>query len=84
MFYEAIYLPKDKKNLSEEARKCIGSLIGIQEGGRILKGPHKGDPSYIPASNFAVIPNVDLKEIKSIPYGKWKEYCRLAKIEEEA
>ena len=78
MFYEAIYLPKETEKLSEEARKCVGTLIGIQEGGKILKGPHKGEPSYIPASNFGVIPNVDLQEIRSIPYGKWKEYRRLA------
>ena len=78
MFYEAIYLPKETGNLNEDARKHIGDLIGIQEGGKILHGPHKGEPSYIPASNFGVIPNVDLKDIRSIPYGKWKEYRRKA------
>ena len=76
MFYEAIYMPKETEGLNEKAMEKIGSRIGVQEGGKILHGPHKGEPSYIPASKFGVIPNFDLKEIRSIPYGKWKEYCR--------
>ena len=76
MYYEAIYTPRSIKNLKPEAHKVIGKKIALLYSGSMLKGPHKGKPAYVPASNFAVIPVCDLQKLESISRNKWDEICR--------
>ncbi len=73
MFYEAIYQPKDIKNIDKNAKKFIGKKIAIQDGGQREISPGKTQVVYIALPNLGVIPNSDLSKITSIPLNKWNE-----------
>ena len=71
MFYEARYQPQDTKNLSDKAKLFVGKMIAIQDGGQEQLTPGKKTVVYIASPSFGLIPNYDLNNIVSIPYGKW-------------
>jgi len=73
MFYEAIYEPSKTAHLNGESKKFIGKRIALQVGWRLKDGPYKGQHCFIPSSNFGWIPTCDLKDIKNISYGRWKD-----------
>lgn len=71
MFYEAVYQPKDTKNLSDKAKLFIGKRIAVQDGGQEETVPGKTQVVYIAVPSFGLIPNSDLQNITSIAYSKW-------------
>ncbi|MBF0468679.1 MAG: hypothetical protein HQK61_07315 [Desulfamplus sp.] len=71
MFYEALYQPQETKNLSDKAKLFVGKKIAVQDGGQEELAPKKRTVVYIASPNFGLIPNYDLNNITSIPYGKW-------------
>ena len=73
MFYEAIYQPSKTGHLKGEAKKFIGTMLALQDGGWLMSGPYKGQTCFIPSHHFGLIPASDLKNIRNISYGKWKE-----------
>ena len=73
MFYEAIYEPSKTEHLSGEAKKFMGSKLALQDGWRLTDGPYKGQYCFIPRPCFGLIPACDLKGVKNISYGRWKE-----------
>jgi hypothetical protein len=73
MFYGGIYRPSETKHLNDEAKKLIGSRLALQEGWRLMDGPYRGQYCLIPRPCFGLIPACDLKGVKNISYGRWKE-----------
>jgi len=71
MFYEAIYQPKNEDALTDKAKKFIGRLIAVQDGGQEETSPGKTQVVYIASPNIGLIPNTDLDNITSIPHKKW-------------
>ncbi|MBF0413214.1 MAG: hypothetical protein HQK70_10940 [Desulfamplus sp.] len=71
MFYEAQYQPEETKDLSDKAKLFVGKRIAIQDGGQEQLKPGKKTVVYIASPSFGLIPNYDLNNITSIPYGKW-------------
>ena len=73
MFYEAIYEPSKTEHLNGEAKKFIGTRLALQDGWLLTDGPYKGQYCFIPRPYFDLIPTCDLKGVKNISYGRWKE-----------
>lgn len=71
MFYEAEYQPRQPEKISEKAKKFIGTIIAVQDGGQEEIAPGKNQVVYIASPSFGLIPNTDLKDIQSIPYSRW-------------
>lgn len=71
MFYEAQYQPQETKKLSDKAKLFVGKKIAVQDGGQEELTPGKKTVVYIASPSFGLIPNYDLNNITSIPYGKW-------------
>ncbi len=80
MYYEAIYQPRDEDNIKEQAKRYIGKKIALQEGFQKDTTAKKKNVCYIAVPSFGMIPNYDLKDIKSIPFNDWKI---IRKISEE-
>lgn len=76
MYYEAEYHPNEKENLSDKADMFIGRKIAIQELGQLEIGKNKKQVFYTAVPYFGMIPNYDLKYIKSIPYWRWIELSK--------
>jgi hypothetical protein len=73
MYFEAVFQPSNNSEYNSEASGLVGKKVAIQEGWILEKGPHKGQQCfYMPNSTVGCIPISDLKEIKSIPYVRWK------------
>lgn len=73
MYYEAVFQPSNAKNYNESARQVVGHKIPVQDGWVMEEGPHKGQLGYyVPNTTFGLIPASDLKDIKNIPYAKWR------------
>ncbi len=73
MYFEAVFQPSNESEYNSEAACLKGKKVAIQEGWILDKGPHKGQQCfYMPNSTVGCIPQSDLKEIKSIPYVRWK------------
>lgn len=77
MFYEAIYQPQNEDALSEKAKKFIGRLIAVQDGGQAKTSPGKSQVVYISSPSIGIIPNTDLENITSIPNIKWTSLSKL-------
>jgi len=74
MFYEAIFQPSEKKEYSVDAQKLAGKKIAVEDGWVIDEGVFKGQQCfYIPNSTVGWIPSSDLKDIKQVPFVRWKE-----------
>ncbi|SMC44333.1 hypothetical protein SAMN02746065_102127 [Desulfocicer vacuolatum DSM 3385] len=83
MFYEAIYQPRNEDKLSDKAKKFIGRLIAIQDGGQEETAPGKSQVVYIASPNIGIIPNTDLENITSIPNTKWTALSKLNAQDQE-
>lgn len=79
MFYEAQYQPQETKKLSDKAKLFVGKKIAVQDGGQEELTPGKKTVVYIASPSFGLIPNYDLNNITSIPYGKWINLCETNK-----
>lgn len=74
MYFEAIFEPSETMEYDPEAKDLAGEKIAIQEGWIIKEGPFKGQLCfYIPNSTIGWIPKSDLKELKPVPFVRWKE-----------
>jgi hypothetical protein len=74
MYFEAVFQPSNEGNYKSEAKRIIGKKIAVQDGWILEEGPHKGQQGYyIPKSTMGLIPASDLKEIRNIPYVRWKD-----------
>ncbi len=74
MYFEAIFEPSGTMEYVPEAKDLAGEKIAIQEGWIIKEGPFKGQLCfYIPNSTIGWIPKSDLKELKPVPFVRWKE-----------
>jgi hypothetical protein len=74
MYFEAIFEPSGTMEYVPEAKDLAGEKIAIQEGWIIQEGPFKGQLCfYIPNSTIGWIPKSDLKELKPVPFVRWKE-----------
>ena len=73
MYFEAVFQPLDDSEYNSEATCLVGKKVAVQEGWILENGPHKGQQCfYMPNSTVGCIPISDLKQIKSIPYARWK------------
>ena len=81
MFYEAIYEPSKTEHLQGEAKKFIGSKLALQDGGQLMSGPYKGHDCFIPSHHFGLVPACDLKGLRNISYGRWKEIHEESKLQ---
>jgi hypothetical protein len=74
MFYEAIFEPSAKRDYNTDALDLAGKIIALEDGWIIDEGDCKGQQSfYIPNSTVGLIPSSDLKDIKPVPFVRWKE-----------
>jgi hypothetical protein len=81
MYFEAIFQPSNEGQYNSDAKRIIGKRIAVQDGWILEDGPHKGQQGYyIPKSTMGVIPACDLKEIRNIPYAKWKEIFKSVEL----
>jgi hypothetical protein len=73
MYFEAIFNPSQTAEYNATAKGFIGKKIAVQEGWIIKEGPHRGQQCfYLPNSKVGEIPASDLKDLKNIPYVRWK------------
>ena len=73
MYFEAIFNPSKTDDYNPDAIDFVGKKIAVQDGWMIEEGPHKGEHCYyLPNSTVGRIPQSDLKELKNIPYVRWK------------
>ena len=74
MFFEAIFEPSEKRGYNADAMGLAGKIIAVEDGWVIDEGECKGQQCfYIPNSTVGLIPSSDLKEIKPVPFVRWKE-----------
>jgi len=74
MFYEAIFEPSENGDYDADAMDLAGKMIAVEDGRVIDEGDHKGQQCfYIPNSTVGWIPSSDLKNIKTVPFVRWKE-----------
>ena len=74
MFYEAIFEPSEESDYSNDAMDLAGKVIAVEDGRIIDEGDCKGQQSfYIPNSTVGLIPSSDLREIKPVPFVRWRE-----------
>jgi len=74
MYFEAIFNPSKTTDYKSDAKSFIGKKIAVQDGWIIENGPHKGQHCYyLPNSTVGSIPASDLKDLRNIPYVRWKE-----------
>jgi hypothetical protein len=74
MYFEAIFQPSTTDTYNGQAANIIGKKIAVQDGWVLENGPHKGQLGYyLPNSTIGLIPASDLKEIRNIPYARWKD-----------
>ena len=74
MYFEAIFNPSKTTDYNPDAKSFIGKKIAVQDGWIIENGPHKGQHCfYLPNSTVGSIPASDLKDLRNIPYVRWKE-----------
>ncbi len=76
MYYEATYHPRDRENLGDKANMFVDRKIAIQELGQREIGKNRKQVFYTAVPYFGMIPNYDLKKIKSIPYWRWIELSK--------
>ncbi len=73
MFYEAIFEPAENRDYDPDARDLAGKMIAVEDGRVIDEGDYKGQRCfYIPNSTVGWIPSSDLKNIKPVPFVRWK------------
>ena len=73
MYFEAIFNPSKKTEYNSDAESFVGKKLALQDGWIIEDGPHKGQHCfYLPNSTVGTIPESDLKDLKNIPYVRWK------------
>ena len=74
MHFEAVFEPTNKSTYNSEAGGFIGKKIALQDGWKIEEGPFKGQQGYyMPKSTLGIIPQCDLKGLKTIAYTRWKD-----------
>ncbi len=77
MFYEAIFEPSENRDYDPAAMDLAGQIIAVEDGRVIDEGDYKGQQCfYIPNSTVGWIPSSDLKNIKPVPFVRWKEIHR--------
>jgi len=74
MYFEAVFNPSEHLQYSNDAKSLAGKKIAVQSGWMIKEGQFKGQECYyIPNSTVGLIPICDLKEIKPVPYVRWRD-----------
>ena len=74
MYFEAVFNPSEDLEYSNDAKTLAGKKIAGQAGGMRKEGQVKCQECYdIPNSTVGLIPICDLKEIKPLPYVKWRD-----------
>ena len=71
MLFEAIFQPLETRNYNPAVKDLAGKKVAVQDG------PFKDQQCfYIPNSRIGWIPECDLKELKPVPFVKWKEILK--------
>ena len=74
MFYEAVFEPSKQRAYNDDAMELAGKIIAIEDGWIIDEGDYKGQQCfYIPNSTVGWIPSSDLKDLRPVPFARWKE-----------
>jgi hypothetical protein len=74
MFYEAVFEPSKQRAYNDDAMELAGKIIAIEDGWIIDEGDYKGQQCfYIPNSTVGWIPSSDLKDLRPVPFVRWKE-----------